>query len=318
MTQVLDPVTGPVARAATGPRDRLRITVVQQGGVVGGAERWQLQLAEATDRIALEVITLGDGPAAAEWVRRGVRVSPVPSEHRAARLPLLAARVGAAVRSSRPDVVLAHGVKPALMAAPAARALGIALAWVRHDGSFGGRPTAVLDRLTDAQISTGAWLFDGRRARNPLLLHPPRNTDHLGRRDARTALGLDVPTGRLVAGMGTRIVHGKGIDDAIRAIADPAAAAWDLAVAGIHDPEDPGEQDRLTALAAELGVGDRVRFLGEVDFARLAGAFDAVLVLTKPTEGMPWHREAFGMAAFEALTAGVPVVVTPPLGALAR
>ncbi|TQK71247.1 glycosyltransferase [Nocardioides sp. SLBN-35] len=315
MTQVLDPA----AVSRTGQQDRLRITVVQQGGVLGGAERWQLQLAEATDRADLDVVALGGGPTAATWSRRGVPVATVRSERRASRIPLLAARVGAALRSSRPDVVVAHGVKAALAAAPTARALGIPFVWVRHDGSFEGWPTALLDRVSDGQVATGAWLLEGRRLRSSLLLNPPRTTDHLTRVEARGALGLEVPSGRLVAGMGTRIVHGKGIDDAIRALADPAAAAWDLVVAGIHDPDDPGEQLRLVALATELGVAHRVRFLGEVPgFARLAGAFDAVLVLTKPTESMPWHREAFGMTAFEALTAGVPVVVTPPLGAMAR
>jgi glycosyltransferase involved in cell wall biosynthesis/GT2 family glycosyltransferase len=315
MTQVLDLAAVP----RTGQQDRLRVTVVQQGGVLGGAERWQLQLAAATDRIDLDVVALGGGPTADTWRRRGARVSTVRSERRASRIPRLAVRVGAALQSSRPDVVVAHGVKAALAAAPATRSQGIPLVWVRHDGSFAGWPTAFLDRLTDGQVATGAWLFEGRRARNPLLLNPPRTTDHLTREAARGVLGLDVPADRLVAGMGTRIVHGKGIDDAISALADPAAAAWDLVIAGIHDPDDPGEQQRLVALATDLGVQHRVRFLGEVPgFSRLARAFDAVLVLTKPTETMPWHREAFGMAAFEALTAGVPVVVTPPLGAMAR
>lgn len=314
MTQVLARET---VRTASSP-ERLRVTVVQHGGVLGGAERWQLQLADATDRIALDVITLGAGPAADEWTRRGVPVSVVRSGRGATSVPLTAARVAAALRVARPDVVLAHGVKPALAAAPACRTGGVPLVWVRHDGSFGGWPTKVLDRVTAGQVATGSWLFDGRSPGRPLLLHPPRNTDIVGRDDARVALGLDLAEDRLVAGMGTRIVHGKGIDDAIRALADPASTAWDLAVAGIHDPDDPGEQDRLMVLATELGVERRLRFLGEVDFARNARAFDAILVLTKPTETRPWHREAFGMAAFEGLTAGVPVVVTPPLGAMAR
>lgn len=315
MTQVHD---REVARRARS-HDRLRVTVVQPGGVLGGAERWQLGLAAATDRIDLDVVALGDGATADEWISRGTPVTVVRSERRAARIPLLAARVGSAVRSSAPDVVVAHGVKAGLATAPAARALGIPFVWVRHDASFDGWPTTLLDCASDGQIVSGEWLFDGRRPGNPLVLNPPRATAQVTRDEARATLGLEVPSGRLVAGMGTRIVHGKGIDDAIGALADPAAAAWDLVIVGIHDPDDPGEQQRLVALAAELGVAHRVRFLGEVpDFASLARAFDAVLVLTKPTATMPWHREAFGMAAFEALTAGVPVVVTPPLGAMAQ
>ncbi|HWJ11518.1 MAG TPA: glycosyltransferase [Nocardioides sp.] len=295
---------------------RLRVTVVLPGGVLGGAERWQLTVADATDRLDLRVVALGSGPTAAAWETRGVEVATVPSERRPHRIPLLAARVGAELRRNRPDVVVAHGVKAALATAPAARALGIPFAWMRHDASYGGWPVRLLDRLSDGQICGAAWLFEHRSAANPVVINPPRGTGQATRESARRELGIEVPEGRLLAGMGTRITHGKGIDDAIRALADPAASAWDLAVAGIHDPSEPGEAERLLALADDLGVADRVWFLGEVrDFGRLVRAFDAVLVLTKPTATLPWHRESFGMASFEAVTAGVPVVVTPPLGA---
>lgn len=306
-----------VADLEAGTCARLRVTVVQPGGVLGGAERWQLALARATDRMDLDVVAIGGGATATEWRSCGVPLTVVPSERRASRMPLLVRRVATVLRRSMPDVVVAHGVKAALATGPAARALGIPFVWVRHDGSFGGRPTALLDRASDGQIVTGAWLLDGRSCANPAVINPPRGTTHDPRDDARAALGLAVAPGRLVAGMGTRITHGKGIDDAIRALADPAADPWDLAIAGIHDPAEPGEEARLLTLAAELGVAHRVRFLGEIDhFAERVSAFDAVLVLTKPTASLPWHREAFGMTALEAITAGVPVVVTPPVGGM--
>jgi len=301
-----------------GTSARLRVTVVQPGGVLGGAERWQLELAASTDRLDLDLVAIGDGATADEWRARGVPLTVVRPERRAGRMPLLVRRVAAALRQSMPDVVLAHGVKAGLATAPAARALGIPFVWVRHDGSFAGRPTALLNRVSDGQIVTGAWLLEGRRAGNPSVINPPRGTTHESRDVARATLGLAPAPGRLVAGMGARITHGKGIDDAIRALADPTTAPWDLAVAGIHDPAEPGEEERLLTLAAELGVAHRVRFLGEVDrFAQLVSAFDAVLVLTKPTASLPWHREAFGMTALESITAGVPVVVTPPVGSMA-
>ena len=302
-------------RVATG--SRLRVAVVQAGGVLGGAERWQLNLADATGRLEIDVIAIGAGPAALEWEARGWPVTTVPNERRATRLPRVAALVGAQLRRSLPDVVVAHGVKAGLVTAPAARALGVPFAWVRHDASFSGRLTDLLDRVSDGQVATSSWLFEGRRTANPLVLNPPRMGAPESRESARSRLALDVPEGRLVLGMAARITHGKGIDDAIRALAQPAAQRWNLAVAGIQDPAEPGEQERLVTLAAGLGVADRVHFLGEVSrFSGVVSAFDAVAVLTKPTETLPWHREAFGMSALEAITAGVPVVATPPVDAL--
>lgn len=292
---------------------RLRVAVVQHGGVLGGAERWQLALADATDRLDVRVIGLGDGPTRDAWATRGWPVVRLPSESRPSRLLRVAARMPAALRRLQPDIVVAHGVKAALLAAPAARALGIPVVWVRHDASY-ERITGVLDRMTDGQVSTSDWLADGRITRHALVVNPPRRPAPVPRRDARERLGMHVAPDELLIGMATRITRNKGIEDAVQALADPAAARWVLAVAGIHDPSEPDEQDRLVKLAAELGVADRVRFLGEVpDFHDVVTAFDAVAVLTKPSPDLAWYREGFGMTALEAITGGVPVIATPPV-----
>ena len=297
--------------------ERLRVTIVQQGDVLGGAERWQLRLADATDRLEVSVLGLGHGPATAEWTARGWPVVTLPNEHRAVRLAAVAARAGRALRRLRPDVVVAHGVKAGLVAVPAARLLGIPVVWVRHDASFTGRITALLDRLTDGQVATsGRLLRAGTAGSAPgtLVLNPPRMPPPMPRDAARDRLGITLGAGELLLGMAARITRYKGIEDAVRALAQPAAAAWVLAVAGIDDPADRDEHDRLLKLAADLGVADRVRFLGEVpDFHRWVSAFDAVAVLTRPTAEVPWACEGFGMSALEALTGGVPVIATPPV-----
>lgn len=298
-------------------RSRLRVTIVQAGGVLGGAERWQLQLADATDRLAIDVIALGSGATSAQWAARGRPVVTLPNERRASRLPVVAAGVRSRLRRSPPDVVVAHGVKAGLVAAPVARALGIPVVWVRHDASFAGRVPALLDRLTDGQVVTSAWLLEGRHAGNPLVVNPPRMPPPMPRSVARERLGIAPTDGQLLLGMATRMTHGKGLDDAITALAEPGARSWMLAVAGIRDPAEPREQLRLEALADTLGVADRVRFLGEVPgYWEVVRAFDAIAVLTKPTPHLPWHREAFGMAALEAITGGVPVIAAPPVDEL--
>nr|WP_246304603.1 glycosyltransferase [Nocardioides thalensis] len=294
----------------------MRVTVVQHGGVLGGAERWQLALADATDRLDVSVIGLGGGPTADAWATRGWPVVRLPSKSRATGLARVAARMPAALRRLQPDVVLAHGVKAALLAAPAARALGIPVVWVRHDASY-ERLTNLIDRMTDGQVSTSDWLTRGRSTRHGLVVNPPRMAGPVPRPEARERLGIHVAPDELLLGMATRITRNKGIEDAVHALADPAAAGWVLAVAGIHDPADPDEHDRLVKLAAEIGVADRVRFLGEVpDFHDVVSAFDAVAVLTKPSPDLAWYREGFGMTALEAITGGVPVIATPPVDEL--
>ncbi len=221
------------------------MTIVQQGGVLGGAERWQLHLADATERLDVSVLGLGHGPSTDEWNARGWPVVTLPNERGAFRLATVAARATRALRRLRPEVVVAHGVKAGLVAVPAAFLLGIKVVWVRHDASFSGRITGLLDRLTDGQVASSGWLLEGRSARDAIVVNPPRMTPPVPRDVAREQLGITLGPGELLLGMAARITRYKGIEDAVRALADPAAAAWVLAVAGIEDPTDRDEQDRL-------------------------------------------------------------------------
>lgn len=96
-----------------------------------------------------------------------------------------------------------------------------------------------------------------------------------------------------------RLVAYKGCDLAIRAIAAARDRALTLDILG-----DGPERPALEALAAELGVADRVRFEGWVQpgptlYDRLAG-YRALV--------MPTLAEANGIAFQEAMTLGVPIV----------
>jgi len=66
---------------------------------------------------------------------------------------------------------------------------------------------------------------------------------------------------------------------------------------------DGPERSRLERLAAELGLGTAVRFLGQVPPAAIPQALGDADVFAFPALG-----EGFGLAAAEALMAGVPVV----------
>ncbi len=66
---------------------------------------------------------------------------------------------------------------------------------------------------------------------------------------------------------------------------------------------DGPEQPKASALARDLGVGDRVTFLG---------AFPTVEAIMRSADVflLPSSLEAFGLAALEAMASGVPVVAT--------
>ena len=113
----------------------------------------------------------------------------------------------------------------------------------------------------------------------------------------------DRPAGGRLAFVGTnwRI---KGLDLLLKAVARLAAEHphVTLAVAG----EDPsGAAASMRRLCERLGLADRVLFLGRLDRAQLAEMLWHADVFVLPS-----RREAFGVAALEAMAAGVPVVAS--------
>ncbi len=126
-------------------------------------------------------------------------------------------------------------------------------------------------------------------------------------------LGVDVgrftpserrpPEGRMRVGFIGRLIPHKGVDVLTRAVALDHRFEVEVFGAG-------PESDRLLALAAELGVGDRVTFHGSVDEGDVPAAlrrFDALAVPSVPTPG--WV-EQFGRVVVEAQASGVPVVAS--------
>ncbi|PYF04172.1 glycosyltransferase involved in cell wall biosynthesis [Rhodopseudomonas faecalis] len=121
-----------------------------------------------------------------------------------------------------------------------------------------------------------------------------QKVSELSRAEARRALGL--PETGVVLGSAARLHPMKQLDAAIRVL--PGRPQWRLALAG-QGPDEP----RLRQLAAELGVGDRVHFVGEIAPTQVGDFLAALDVFVFPS-----LAETFGLAAVEAANAGVPVV----------
>jgi len=118
---------------------------------------------------------------------------------------------------------------------------------------------------------------------------------------SRRALGLpdDVFLGVTVG----RLVRRKALDLLLRAVAQPQNSSVYLALVG-----DGPELGSLRTLAAQLGLEERVLFLGRVDEVRkwqILAVSDAYLSSTM--------HEGFGMVYLEAMASGIPIV-TPDHG----
>jgi glycosyltransferase involved in cell wall biosynthesis len=127
---------------------------------------------------------------------------------------------------------------------------------------------------------------------DPLVAAPAR------RGELRRELGLDAAAP--LVGIVARLVAVKAHEVFLAAARAIAPARPDAVFLVVGDGERRGE---LEALAADLGLGARARFLGwRADLDRLYADLD-VVVLTSKNEGSP-------VALIEAMAAGRPVVST--------
>jgi glycosyltransferase involved in cell wall biosynthesis len=94
----------------------------------------------------------------------------------------------------------------------------------------------------------------------------------------------------------------KGVPELLRALASDqlVAANWELVAAG------NGPVDEFRALAASLGVADRIQFPGWLDEAGVQAACAAADIIVLPS-----HAEGLAMAVLEGLAHGLAVVATP-------
>lgn len=99
------------------------------------------------------------------------------------------------------------------------------------------------------------------------------------------------------------LVPRKGHDVLLRALGRLTDLEWTLDIIGA--PRDAVHAHGLAALAEELGIAQRVRFLGELDGAALDAAYARADIFALAT-----HWEGYGMAAAEALARGLPCAIT--------
>ncbi|MFI1587038.1 glycosyltransferase [Streptomyces halstedii] len=294
----------------------MKVLHVITGLGVGGAER-QLRLLLRHLPARCDVVTLTNPGAVAEGLRAdGVRVRHLGM--RGNRDLAAVPRLARLVRLGGYDLVHTHLYRACVHGRTAARLAGTPSVATEHSlgrEEIEGRPltrgtralylrTERLGAATVAVSSTVAARLRAWGVPSARIHTVPNGIDASAfrfdggrRRAARALLGL--PGDAFVVGGVGRLVPGKRFDATVRAVAD-LPGAW-LLLAG-----DGPEAGALRALAARLGVADRVRFAGECgegaapDVPAVLAAMDVFVSASR--------EESFGLAVVEALAAGLPVV----------
>lgn len=313
----------------------MRVLYVNQTAQVSGAERSLLALLDGLGDRVEPVAVCPPGELAEALRQRGVdplpivgtgasfRLHPLHTTRGLAEIGRSALQVRRLAGRKRPDLVHANTTRASLLALLARRRGGPpTVAHIRDwapEGRFSRFVLGTIGRRADVVVANSAYVahqFDGLPLRAPVrVLHNPVDLDRFDpaatdREAARRELG--VPAGAVVLAVVAQLTPWKGQDDAIRTFAEVVAGGNDavLLIAGSAKFAGAGTQfdnatfeRRLHELTAELGLGERVLFLGErSDVPAVLAATDVLL--------LPSWQEAFGRIAIEAMAMAVPVAAT--------
>jgi glycosyltransferase involved in cell wall biosynthesis len=209
-------------------------------------------------------------------------------------------------------MIHAAGIKATLVARIVGWMLGVPVLVHVHDQSMPPRLIRILNRLVaraadycvgvsaaTRDVAMRGYHFPAERIQvihNGIPLDRVRRIPSDARQRQRDALSLPADA-RLIA-MVARLHAIKGPLPMIRMLPKILSRCGDATLLMVGDGP---EREACEALAAELGLGARVRFLGHrSDVPEILAAADLVV--------MPSVSEGLGLAAMEAIAAGRPVV----------
>ena len=290
-----------VRRDGSAPARPLRVLTYTDTLELGGADIALSHLVAALDS-DVEVAVTGVTPEIVQRIARGrpdsktaFVLSPA-SDH---DIRSLRAHVGA-IRSFRPDIVHASLASPwscqyAIAAAALLRQPRIVAVYQLPRPALGSRQR-LAKRITSLAVDAHVGVGKRTSAEVAHLLGLAPNvvrTVHNGVPSADVER-LPRPVAGPLVGSAGRLAPQKGFDDLLRALASVEDATLVLAGAG-------PEGESLERLAGELGVAERVIWLGWRDDVRGLLATLDVFVLPSRFEGFP-------LVLLEAMLAGTPVV----------
>ena len=281
----------------------MKIITVLRSLKSGGAERHALQLMRGLHERGHEALYAGP---MAGWLGQQLQADGFDGIDLPMRglIDLLSIwRLARYARDVKADLIHGHLTRGAYYAGHAARLAGVPNVATAHSDNAGkhfGRAERII------AVSQAVADFLQRSGYNPqrirmvhhgiadIAAHLPADM----REKTRRSLGLLADEPCLL--MAARIVPAKGHDTALRALAMLKQRNWTLLLAGDHHG-DLGPQ--MQALAHELGITDRVRFLGlREDVPALLIASDLLLA--------PSRREALSLTLLEASACSLPIVAS--------
>jgi glycosyltransferase involved in cell wall biosynthesis len=301
----------------------MRVLHVYAGNLYGGVEAMLATFARAAGAVPeleMRFALAYDGRLAGELRDAGAPVAVVGGARLSRPWTVWAARRRFArlLAAERPEVAVFHSAWSHGIFAPAARRAGVRVAFWLHDAVSGGAAEQRARRTPpDLALCTSAWtrdtlprLFPGVRAE---VVHPavaaPADVSA-----ERAAVRGELSTGadEVVIVQASRMEPWKGHRPHLEALARlgdrPRWVCW--MAGGARRPHELRHAAEMKALAERLGIGGRVRWLGErADVPRLLAAAD---LLCQPNLG----PEPFGITYVEAMYAGLPVVAAATGGAL--
>lgn len=303
------------------------IHFVDQSGQPGGAELCLADLAQACGKDG-RVILFADGPFGDILRARGVdtRVIPIPGDAKKITkqaglgalvkiLPSIAAHVAALRREFRAaDTLYFNTAKALVHGVAASTGLGQRRIFHLHDLLEAPHFSATNIRLLVAAANrANVVIANSRATRDAFLAAGGRPLTYVipNGFDPR-AFDLPAPERKepFVAALFGRISRWKGQDVLIRAAAkSPGLTVWIVGEA-VFTGDDHAYAEELRALVRELGLEDRVKFLGfRSDIPALMRAADLVVHSSV-------YPEPFGRVLVEAMLAEKPVIAAAAGGPL--
>jgi phosphatidylinositol alpha-1,6-mannosyltransferase len=185
---------------------------------------------------------------------------------------------------------------------------------IAHDVEISRRDGRINDRVRTGMMLKNASLIaaNSRHTRGLIekwklpsaklaVIHPPIAGKAI-QQSAQSAERPRMQNNRLITI--ARLVPGKGIDIVLRAltILDQQNIPFHYVIAG-----DGPERNRLEALAGELGIRERVQFLGSITNEAKWSLLREAAVFVMPSRVNPkLQHEGFGLAFIEAAAFGLP------------
>lgn len=303
-----------------------RVMFVSHTGQISGAELVLLDVVQPWT--SASAFLFEDGPLAAALANKGLNVliscwgrglTQVRRDSSVFKIIPLAGRFCAIIlevarAARRHDIVYANSQKAFVLSAIAAKLARRPLVWHLHDiitgahfGALQRRIQVTLANACAAKVivpsQAAASAFTAEGGRNDLIEIVPNGLDVVTEDkspiEIRQQLGL--PGGTLI-GVFSRLAPWKGQHVVLNALAHLPGV--DCIIAGDTLFGEQAYLLRLEKMVKELGLIDRVQFLGQrTDVPRLMRAVDAVI---HPSI----DPEPFGRTLVEAMLAGVPVIAT--------